>query len=201
MTGQGELPGGPQGRRGHSLRRFLRLCRDERGTSLTEMALVLPVLLVLILGMIDFGKAVNYWIDQTHLANEGARMAMVNNNPGSGAGQNLQQYILNQTETAEQRGCQPTGAQGTQRSPHCASVDICFYKASDGSLYTSRASATVGDTVEVIVRYDYDWLRGFPFPGNPMTTITGRSAMRLEALPTNYDPANNLGGVACPTAA
>ena len=80
-------------------------------------------------------------------------------------------------------------------------MNICFYKASDGSLYTSTSSATVGDTVEVIIRYDYDWLRGFPFPGNPTTTITGRSAMRLEALPTNYDPANNIGGVSCPTAA
>src|SRR2546421_1765158 len=147
MTYESENPGGPQGRRGPSLRRFLRLCRDERGTSLTEMALVLPVLLLLILGMIDFGKAVNYWIDQTHLANEGARMAMVNNNPGSGAGQNLQQYLLAQTETAEQRGCQPTGAQGTQRTAHCASVNVCFYKASDGSLYTDPATASVGDTV------------------------------------------------------
>src|SRR5947209_12901144 len=121
MTGQSELPGGPQGRRGHSLRRFLRLCRDERGTSLTEMALVLPVLLLLLLGMIDFGKAVNYWIDQTHLANEGARMAMVNKNPSSTG--TLQQYLLDQTGSAEQRGCQPTGAQGTQRTAHCASVN------------------------------------------------------------------------------
>jgi len=201
MTYQSELPGGPEGRRGHSLRRALRRCRDERGTSLTEFALVLPVLLMLILGMIDFGKAINYWIDQTHLANEGARFAMVNNNPGSGAGQNLQQYLLGQTGTAEQRGCQSSGAQGTQRTAHCATVNICFYTASDGSLYTDPASASVGDTVEVLVRYDYQWLRGFPFPGNPSTTITGKSAMRLEQLPTNYTPANNLGGVSCPSAA
>ena len=203
MTYQSELPGGPQGRRGHSLRRVLRLCRDERGTSLTEFALVLPVLLMLILGMIDFGKAINYWIDQTHLSNEGARMAMVNNNPGSGLSptKNLQQYLLDQTESAEQRGCQSSGAQGTQRTAHCASVNICFYKASDGSLYTDPASATVGDTVEVVVKYDYQWLRNFPFPGDPSTTITGRSAMRLEALPTNYTPADNLGGVSCPSTA
>jgi hypothetical protein len=80
-------------------------------------------------------------------------------------------------------------------------VNICFYRAATGTLYTSIASATVGDTVEVILRYDYQWLRGFPFPGSPVTTITGRSAMRLEALPTTYDPVNNIGGVACPAAA
>ncbi|TML59643.1 MAG: hypothetical protein E6G22_12775 [Actinobacteria bacterium] len=197
MTYESELPGGPQGRRGHSLRRALRLCRDERGTSVTELALVLPVLLLLILGMIDFGKAINYWIDETHLANEGARMAMVNNNPGSGVGKNLQQYILDQADSAELHG----DVQGTQRSQHGAKVNICFYKASDGSLYTDPTSATVGDTVEVLVRYSYDWLRGFPFPGNPSTTITGKSAMRLESLPTNYTPADNIGGASCPSAA
>jgi len=199
MTYKSELPGGPKGRRGHSLRRALRLCRDERGTSLTEFALVLPLLLLLILGIIDFGKAINYWMDETHLANEGARFAMVNKNPGSGLGtpKTLQRYILDQADSAELHGDVP----GTQRTTHAASVNICFYRASDGSLYTSPASATVGDTVEVVVKYDYQWLRGFPFPGNPSTTITGRSAMRLEALPTNYTPADNLGSVSCPSSA
>src|SRR2546423_4554038 len=168
-----------------------RRLRAEDGTAVTEMALVLPLLLLLLLGMIDFGKAINYWIDETHLANEGARMAMVNNNPGSGIGKNLQRYILDQADSAELHG----DVQGTQRTQHSAKVNICFYKASDGTLYTDPASATVGDTIEVVVRYDYDWLRGFPFPGNPTTTIVGKSAMRLEALPTNYTPANNIGGV------
>jgi Flp pilus assembly protein TadG len=198
-TYQSELPGGPEGRRGHSLARALRLCRDERGTSLTEFALVLPLLLLLILGIIDFGKAINYWMDETHLANEGARFAMVNKNPGSGFGtpKTLQQYIRDQADSAELHG----DVQGTQRTTHGASINICFYRASDGSLYTDPASATVGDTIEVVVKYDYQWLRNFPFPGNPSTTITGRSAMRLEALPTNYTPANNLGGVSCPSSA
>ena len=157
------------------------------------------MLLLLILGIIDFGKAINYWIDNTHLANEGARFAMVNKNPGAGLGtpKTLQQYILDQVDSAELHGDVP----GTQRTTHAASVNICFYRASDGGLYTTPASATVGDTVEVVVKYDYQWLRGFPFPGSPSTTITGRSAMRLEALPTNYTPANNLGGVSCPSSA
>src|SRR5437867_1360914 len=51
--------------------------KDTRGTALAELALVLPLLLVLIMGMLDFGKAFNEWIDETHLANEGARLAAV----------------------------------------------------------------------------------------------------------------------------
>ena len=187
-------------RTAEKVRGVFRLGADESGQALTELALVLPVLLLLILGMVDFGKAVNYWIDETHLSNEGARFAAVNSNPGSGAGQTLQQYLLGQTETREEQGCLSGGSQGTQRSSHCAAVNICFYNSS-GALYTTPASARVGDTVEVIVRYAYDWLRGFPFPGNPSTTITGKAAMRMESLPTNYDPANNLGGLSCPSTA
>jgi Flp pilus assembly protein TadG len=178
---------------------LVRRLRAEDGTAVTEMALVLPLLLLLLLGMIDFGKAINYWIDETHLANEGARMAMVNNNPGAGLAtpKKLQRYILDQADTAELHG----DVAGTQGSTNAAKVNICFFKASDGSLYTDPATAKVGDTVEVVVRYDYKWLKGFPFPGNPTTSIVGKSAMRLEALPTNYSPADNIGGVSCPSAA
>jgi Flp pilus assembly protein TadG len=189
----------PAGERTRSLRALARRCGDERGAALAEFALVLPVLLLVLLGMIDFGKAINYWIDQTHLANEGARLAVVNNNPGAGlpTPKNLQQYLLSQTETAEQRGCQQSPAfAGTQRSAKCATVAICFY---DKDTAQPDASPTVGDTVEVLVRYDYDWLRGFPFPGNPTTTIAGKSAMRLEAVPTKYSTANNTGS--CPATA
>ncbi len=161
---------------------------------MTELALVMPILLLLLLGLIDFGKAINYWIDETHLANEGARLAVVNNNPGSGlpTPKNLQQYLLSQADSAELHG----DVTGTQRTRHGATVAVCFYNVSTGS---STSSPTVGDTVEVIVRYDYNWLRGFPFLGSPSTTITGRSAMRLEAVPTNYSTSNNTG--TCPSAA
>ena len=64
-----------------------------------------------------------------------------------------------------------------------------------------RLMAHHGDWTGNPTSYDYQWLRGFPFPGNPSTTITGRSAMRLEALPTNYTPADNLGSVSCPSSA
>jgi Flp pilus assembly protein TadG len=47
--------------------------RNEAGAALVEFVLVLPLLLVLLLGMLDLGKAFNYWIDETHLAHEGAR--------------------------------------------------------------------------------------------------------------------------------
>src|SRR2546421_284828 len=72
-------------------------------------------------------------------------MAMVNNNPGSGVGKNLQTYIFDQVDSRELHG----DVQGTQRTQHGAKVNICFYKASDGSLYTNPASALVTFVVDV----------------------------------------------------
>jgi Flp pilus assembly protein TadG len=169
---------------------------------MVEMALVLPWLLLLILGIVDFGKAMNYWIDNTHLANEGARWATVNNNPGASLtpAKTLQAYIRDQAETVEQRGGQ-TGAKGTQQTAHDTTVNICFYKASDG---TSTSTPAVGDTVEVIVSYQYDWtpfLTSAQWGGlGPHTTVTGKSAMRLEVAPTKYSPSDNTGGT-CPSSA
>lgn len=57
--------------------------RGERGQATVELALLLPLLLLIVLGMVDFGKAFNYWIDETHLAGTAARWAVVNKLPGS----------------------------------------------------------------------------------------------------------------------
>ena len=136
--------------------------------SLVEFALVLPLLLILLLGMLDFGKAFNYWNDTTHLANEAARWAVVNKNPGSGT---LQQYIQQQADTQELR------SGGTSSVPGPLQVCISF----------PNGTANVGDPVHVTASLTYNWL---PYLGTRIgitqTTITGSSTMRLEAQPTNY---------------
>ena len=42
-----------------------------------EFTLILPIALVLILGVVDLVRATSYWLDESHLANEGARAAAV----------------------------------------------------------------------------------------------------------------------------
>jgi Flp pilus assembly protein TadG len=51
--------------------------RGERGQALAEFALVLPLLLVLIAGIIEFGRAWNIKQAVTDAAREGARYAVV----------------------------------------------------------------------------------------------------------------------------
>jgi len=144
----------------------MRLATEQKGTSLVEFALILPVLALILFGLLDFAKAFNYWNDQTHLAAEGARWAVVNSNPGSGT---LQQYLQQQADTSELRGL--------------ATVCVSFPNNPD-----TGTSGQVGDPVMVTVRSRYTWI---PFVASkaslsPSTTITGTATMRLEALPTSY---------------
>ena len=62
--------------------------------------LVLPLLLVSF-RVLDFVAFFNYWIDATHLANEGARFAAVNNNPNTSG--TLQAYIQQQGDAGKLR--------------------------------------------------------------------------------------------------
>ena len=148
-------------------RRLPRLGGEE-GTALVEFALILPILALVLFAMLDFGKAFNYWIDETHLANEGARWAVVNKNPGGGS---LQQYILSQATTAELRNG------GTASIANPAQVCITF----------PNGTSNVGDPVKVTVSATYHWLPIISGRlGIAQTAIAGSSNMRLEALPTNY---------------
>ena len=56
----------------------------DRGVAAVEFALLLPMLLLLIFGIIDFGRALNAQITLTQAAREGARIASVDN-PLTGA--------------------------------------------------------------------------------------------------------------------
>ena len=59
------------------LNRFIRRERT-RGQSLVEFALVLPILLILLLGILDFGRAIFAYNSVSNGARSGARVAIVN---------------------------------------------------------------------------------------------------------------------------
>jgi Flp pilus assembly protein TadG len=151
-----------------------RLC-DERGVAVVEFALVLPVLLLVLLGTIDFGKAINYWIDETHMANQAARLAAVNAPSSSTGGLSIQQFVQQGADTSELRNG------GTAAVPNRTTVCISF----------PNGTSNVGDPVMVNVSIpSYNWM---PFlasstygTGLTSQSITASATMRLEATPTNY---------------
>ena len=126
---------------------------------------MLPLFLLLVFGIVDFGRALNYSNDATHLANEGARWAVVDSNPGAPS-QTLQQYILTQANGAKMKD----------------KATVCVGFPTGG---TPRA----GDPVEVTVAVSFDWmpfLRDSVFGGSPSTNFIGKSTMRIERPPSRY---------------
>jgi len=55
----------------------LALHRDERGAALVEMALTLPLMLLVSAGIFEFGRAYQTWQVLTNAAREGARIAVL----------------------------------------------------------------------------------------------------------------------------
>lgn len=144
--------------------RARRVLRSERGQAAVEFALVVPVFCLLVLALIDFAKALNYWIDTSHLAAEGARQAAV---IGSSAqpSPTLAGWIQQQAQSSELRN-----GTGSVTSP--AQVCITFL--------TNPATGTsgrVGDPIKVTVSAPFKWI---PFVGAATINIRAESTMRLE---------------------
>ncbi len=68
-------------RRALRVARMLHMLHDEGGAALLEFALVAIILLILVFGMIDFGRAVYTKNSITHAAREGGRYAAVLESP------------------------------------------------------------------------------------------------------------------------
>ena len=55
----------------------------ERGQAMVEFAIIAPLFIMLVAGIIQFGVVLNFWLDMQRIANQGARWAVVNQYPMS----------------------------------------------------------------------------------------------------------------------
>ena len=62
---------------------FRRHRADDRGATLVELALVLPILVLLVFGIVEFGRAYNAQVTLTHAAREGARVLALTRDAGA----------------------------------------------------------------------------------------------------------------------
>jgi len=130
--------------------RWRRRGRDESGQAVVEFAIVVPLLCIVILAIVDFGKAMNYWHDMTHVANQIARQAAVNSPDLGTTSEECAQLETNELRTGSARV--------------------------DAAQVTITSTGALGDPVTVEVSATYHWLP--VFGGN--WTIRGKATMRLE---------------------
>lgn len=133
-----------------------------------EFALVLPVLLLIIVGLLQFGRAFYYWITTNHVANEAARWAAVDRSPqtvGAPQNQQLQRYVCSQASTRElQEGLK---------------VVVEFSK-NGGAFTTNSSGLAIGDSVRVRVIRQFNIGFWDMLPGQ--LNIRGSATLRVERL-------------------
>jgi hypothetical protein len=141
---------------------------------MVEFALVLLPLLVVVVGIVQFGIGLNYWLDLNRIANQGARWAVVNGYPGcdrTGAGvctnPTLQQYLA----------CEPVV------SSLAPTVVVSFPAAAGGAGGDER-----GDPVRVVVSTQFDFV---PFLELGTITLRGTAEMRMEQDRSRYSAGGN----------
>lgn len=137
----------------------------EDGQAVVELALVLPVLLLIVMGILWFGRALNYTQDETRLANVAARYAAVDQVP-PGANGSLAEWVRSEADSEELR-------KGTGDVEGPPKVCIAY---PDGK-------ESVGDPVEIRMSATFKWM---PLLGlKTSSTIKGSATMRIEVPPAN----------------
>jgi Flp pilus assembly protein TadG len=161
-----------------TMRRISARLRQERGQALVEFALVLPVLILIILGILYFGRFEDYSNQETQLAAQGARWAATDNNPSAVT---LQSYIQSQASPELQAGSSDVS------SP----AKVWIY-------YPTGSSNTLGSPVRVCVAATVK----YPFFSGS-STIVEYATMRIEQLQTasEWSTSDNPTGMpsGCPT--
>jgi hypothetical protein len=129
----------------------------ERGQALVEFALIVPLFLVIVVGVIQFGIGLNYWMDLNRIANQGARWAVVDKYPDcpDEPGCTLKRHLELQALT---HGLDPK-------------IEICFTDSADGA---------VGEPIRVRARHE---LRFAALLDMWSITLKGEATMRIEQPP------------------
>lgn len=114
----------------------LRRMRQERGAALLEMALTLPLLLLVCVGILEFGRAYQTWQVMTNAAREGARIAVLPGITNTDVTNRVQTYLTN--------GQLPNAASATVNIDRTQTISI-------GATGTAPAA-------QVTVNYPFDFI-------------------------------------------
>ena len=137
----------------------------ERGQSLLEFAFVVPIFLVVVMGVVDFGVGLKSWIQVTNAAREAARYGAINCSAGDIDGTPVADLVVD-------RAIDSATGLGLDES----NVDV-----------TNCAAGNSTQSVVVEIEYDYKLisplggLMSFLGGGIPSTiTLNSSADMRIE---------------------
>ncbi len=162
------------------MRRITRAIRGDGGQALIEFAFVAPLLLVLLFAVFDIASALNYWNDETNLANVVARYTTVigssNTAPPcsvggtsylSGADPNFYGYVK----------CEA----GADSNTLAGAVGVCVTDETYTAAGDTGTEWSQNDAVKITVMYPYNFLNFLSgVVGKTHVTLTSSATMMLE---------------------
>lgn len=137
---------------------------DDRGASAVEFALVVPLLLLIVFGMVEFGVAISRYASVTNAAREGVRAASLGATTDE----------IRQTVAASLDSVDPDDLSVVVT---CQTVTPPITDCGGGGYDTSR---TPGMTAVVTVSYPYDWITIVGLTISDHLTLSKTSQMRIE---------------------
>jgi TadE-like protein len=146
----------------------------ERGQALVEFALIAPLFLVLVVGIIQFGIGLNYWLDLNRIANQGARWAVVNHGwktptpPYTCQKDALPSYCM---------------ATGHKLQDYLESEPVSGGLTPDSYVCFPTGSKAVGQPVQVWMATDFTFL---PILDLGTIKLKAKAEMRIEQAPSRY---------------
>lgn len=151
----------------------------ERGQALVEFALIMPLFVLLLMGIIQFGIALNYWLDMQRLANQGARWAVVNQWPADPDGGGPKLGMSGACLTDPTAPCSQTLQAYLRQERVSGGLQPCV------NITFPNPTSEVGDPVAVELSAGIRFLK-MPFVVLPGIKITSKATMRLEQKPGRY---------------
>jgi Flp pilus assembly protein TadG len=151
--------------------RLRRRCRGERGAALVELALILPLFVILVFGVIEFGLTYNNYITVRQGVREAARQAAVGN-------------------FGSITSCSTHGTPGNTQTQEL----VCLAKQQIGLSYDntrvkiisgaadfeSTGTFSPGDSIIVCAMYPVDGTAAFVTPVLGNSILKSKTTMRIE---------------------
>jgi len=149
--------------------------RNEAGAAIVEFALVVPILLLLLFGIVEFGIAFNDYISVRNGSREGARVAVVNDV------RNAPSCTINGGTVSPPAN--PTGASDATNAIVCKTKDRIGLDESQVKVKVSVVGSSIGDPVTVCASFPVQSMSGLLAPIMSGKTLTSKVTMRLEQVP------------------
>lgn len=138
--------------------------RSERGTALLETAIVLPMLLLVAIGIFEFGRAFQTWQVITNAAREGARVAVLPDPTAGIVETRVREYLV----------------AGQLSQAAAATVNV-----NRSSSITVNGAAVPASTVTVDYPFAFVVLQPIARLVVPGTSVGGPLTMRAQAVMRN----------------